>query len=157
MNKYKERKQTFSLSTLRPGCSDREGEADLQRHRRLHGPRRRLPAGEAVRGQRRRQQVQKSSNENLTSSLFCCTRYSIFFPMRLQSHYHKEQRHHPHVDRVHPRIWATATSVPGKKMNTKKDVTSLTSESLLTKDVSFKDLIDWAKASVSQQHSPAIE
>lgn len=61
MNKYKERKQTFSLSTLRPGCSDREGEADLQCHRRLHGPHRRLPAGEAVRGQRRRQQVQKSA------------------------------------------------------------------------------------------------
>lgn len=41
----------------RPGCPDRAGEADLQRHRRLHGPHRGLPAGETVRGQRGRQQV----------------------------------------------------------------------------------------------------
>lgn len=73
----------------------------------------------------------------------------FFFPMRLQSHYHKEQRHHPHVDRVHPRIWATATSVPGKKWIRKR-----TSPAWPQK-VCWQKTIDWAKASVSQQHSQA--
>lgn len=41
------------------GRSDREGEAGLQRDGRLHGPRCRLPPGETLRGQRRRQQVRR--------------------------------------------------------------------------------------------------
>ncbi|CAF87702.1 unnamed protein product, partial [Tetraodon nigroviridis] len=100
----------------RDGCPDREGKASVQRHGRLHSPRRCLPAGKAVRGQRRRQQVRPLAtfstspwDESLVSGLH---HRAAGCRLCAQGHHHQKQRDPSHVLGVHARVRTAAASVP---------------------------------------------